>query len=97
MDFLLEGLQAVTWQQCIMYLVGIGLIYMAIKKGCEPALLLPMGFGAILVNLPLSGAINQITEGVGETSGIIQWLFENRNRGFRGTAAASFHRNRRYD
>ena len=71
MDFLLEGLQAVTWQQCIMYLVGIGLIYMAIKKGCEPALLLPMGFGAILVNLPLSGAINQITEGVGETSGII--------------------------
>ena len=72
MDFLLEGLQAVTWQQCIMYLVGIGLIYMAIKKGCEPALLLPMGFGAILVNLPLSGAINQITEGVGETSGIIQ-------------------------
>ena len=76
MDFLLEGLQAVTWQKCIMYLVGIGLIYMAIKKGCEPALLLPMGFGAILVNLPLSGAINQITEGVGETSGIIQWLFE---------------------
>ncbi len=71
MDFLLEGLQAVTWQQCIMYLVGIGLIYMAIKKGCEPALLLPMGFGAILVNLPLSGAINQITEGVGETKSVL--------------------------
>lgn len=48
MDFLLEGLQAVTWQQCIMYLVGIGLIYMAIKKGCEPALLLPMALAPFL-------------------------------------------------
>ena len=35
-----------------------------------------MGFGAILVNLPLSGVINQFSEGVGETHGIIQWLFE---------------------
>ena len=41
-----------------------------------PALLLPMGFGAIMVNLPLSGVINQVTEGIGETQGIIQWLFE---------------------
>ena len=35
-----------------------------------------MGFGAILVNLPTSGVINQVTAGVGETHGIIQWLFE---------------------
>jgi oxaloacetate decarboxylase beta subunit len=35
-----------------------------------------MGFGCILVNLPLSGALNQVLPGIGETSGIIQWLFE---------------------
>ena len=35
-----------------------------------------MGFGAILVNLPLSGVLNQTMQGVGETQGIIQWLFE---------------------
>ena len=59
-----------------MYVVGAVLIYLAIEKGFEPSLLMPMGFGAILVNLPLSGVINQFSEGVGETHGIIQWLFE---------------------
>ena len=77
MEFLYEGLLSVTWQQVVMYCVGGLLIYLAIEKGYEPALLLPMGFGAILVNLPLSGVLNQITEGVGETHGIIQWLFES--------------------
>ncbi len=76
MDFLLSGVMAITWQQCVMYLVGAILIYLAIEKGFEPSLLLPMGFGAILVNLPLSGVLNQTLEGVGETHGIIQWLFE---------------------
>ena len=46
-----------TWQQGVMWIIGGLLIYLAIKKKMEPALLLPMGFGAILVNLPLSGAI----------------------------------------
>ena len=59
-----------------MYLIGGLLIWLAVKKEYEPALLLPMGFGAIMVNLPLSGVINQVTEGIGETQGIIQWLFE---------------------
>ena len=54
-----------------MYLVGAVLMWLAIEKGFEPSLLMPMGFGAILVNLPLSGVINQ-----GETAGIIDWLFE---------------------
>lgn len=65
-----------TIQQCIMYVVGLVLIYLAIKKKYEPTLLLPMGFGAILVNLPDSGAINQNVPGMGEVKGIIQWLFE---------------------
>lgn len=65
-----------TFQQILMYIVGLTLIYLAVKKKYEPALLLPMGFGAILVNLPSSGAINQNIEGIGEIRGIIQWLYE---------------------
>ena len=76
MEFLLDGFRAVTWQQGVMYLVGFTLIYLAIQKDYEPALLLPMGFGAILVNLPSSGVLNQMVEGIGESQGIIQWLFE---------------------
>ena len=77
MEFLYEGLLSVTWQQAVMYGVGGLLIWLAIQKQYEPALLLPMGFGAILVNLPMSGVIDQVTQGVGETHGIIQWLFES--------------------
>ena len=76
MEFLLDGIRAVTCQQCVMYVVGALLIYLAIKKDYEPSLLLPMGFGAILVNLPMSGVLNQMVAGVGESQGIIQWLFE---------------------
>ncbi|MBE6701487.1 MAG: sodium ion-translocating decarboxylase subunit beta [Ruminococcaceae bacterium] len=76
MSFILEGILAITWKQCVMYLVGILLIWLAIKKNYEPSLLLPMGFGAILVNLPFSGVLNQPNEVLGEVPGIIQWLFE---------------------
>ncbi len=76
MEFLTEGLKMLTWQQIVMYGIGILLIWLAIKKEYEPALLLPMGFGAILVNLPATGVLNQVLTGVGETNGIIQWLFE---------------------
>ena len=75
MDFLIEGVCAVTWQQLVMYAVGIILIWLAIKKGYEPSLLLPMGFGAILVNLPFSGVLNQTLQGGIESKGIIEWLF----------------------
>ena len=76
LDFLWAGLMSITWKQALMYVVGVALIWLAIEKGYEPALLMPMGFGAILVNLPMSGVINQITQGVGETNGIIEWLFD---------------------
>jgi hypothetical protein len=46
-----------------MWVIGALLIYLAVKNGMEPTLLLPMGFGAILVNLPFSGAIDQIYNG----------------------------------
>ena len=76
MEFLFEGLLMITWKEVVMYGIGILLIWLAIKKNYEPSLLLPMGFGAILVNLPQTGVLNQVLSGVGETQGIIEWLFE---------------------
>ena len=51
-----------TWQEGVMLLIGGVLIYLAIRRKMEPALLLPMGFGAILVNLPCvsTGAIETL-------------------------------------
>lgn len=76
MEFLIEGVMALTWQQVVMYAVGVLLIWLAIKKEYEPSLLLPMGFGAILVNLPASGVLDQVLQGGIESHGIIAWLFE---------------------
>lgn len=76
MTFLWEGITAVTWQQLIMYGVGSLLILLAIRGQYEPALLLPMGFGAILVNLPGSGVIDHDLAGIGEIQGILSWLYE---------------------
>ena len=56
----------------VMWVVGGVLVYLAIKKEMEPTLLLPMGFGTILVNLPLSGAITQ----PGAEEGPISVLFD---------------------
>ena len=81
MDYLLEGVRALFdfqdggWKSLVMFAVGIVLIWLAIKKEYEPSLLLPMGFGAILVNLPLSGVLNQMVGGI-EAHGIIEWLFD---------------------
>ncbi|MBC8537220.1 sodium ion-translocating decarboxylase subunit beta [Feifania hominis] len=75
MGFLVDGILAVTWQQIVMWAVGGVLIYLAIKKDFEPALLLPMGFGAILVNLPSTGLLDQIMPGIGKVEGFIDILF----------------------
>lgn len=74
MEVLFENLGNLNLQQVIMWILGAVLIYLAIKKDMEPALLLPMGFGAILVNLPMSGAVTQIYDGVAEV-GVIDELF----------------------
>lgn len=76
MNYLLQGITATTWQQLVMYGIGAILIYLAISKKLEPALLLPMGFGAILVNIPFSGALHTTLPGIGEVAGILEWLFE---------------------
>ena len=64
----------ITLKMLLMWLIGGVLIYLAIAKNMEPTLLLPMGFGTILVNLPFSGAINQIFAGM-EVEGPVQLLF----------------------
>ncbi len=56
MDVLIQNLAHISWQQAAMWVIGGVLIFLAIKKDMEPTLLLPMGFGAILINLPESGA-----------------------------------------
>ena len=74
MTELFSNVLNLTWQQVVMWLIGAILIYLAIRKDMEPSLLLPMGFGAILVNLPLSGAVTQVCDGVAEV-GAIDVLF----------------------
>ena len=68
MDFLSFVYQNVvdnfSCKMIIMWAIGGLLIYLAIKKDMEPTLLLPMGFGVILVNLPLSGVIDQTVNGL---------------------------------
>lgn len=59
-----------------MIAIGIILIYLAITKNYEPTLLLPMGFGAILVNIPLSSAITQIDPATGKAvEGVLDIFF----------------------
>ena len=76
MEVIYENILNLQWQQVVMWCIGGLLIYLAIGRKMEPALLLPMGFGAILVNLPMSGAVTQIYEGV-EELGVIDLLFNS--------------------
>ena len=71
MDQLFIGFTSLTWQSIVMMLIGGVLIWLAVKKEYEPMLLLPIGFGAILVNLPLA----TVWEHAG-SSGFLKVLFE---------------------
>ena len=67
---LLQLLQApllLTWQMVVMMIVGGVLIYLAVAKEYEPVLLLPIGFGCILTNLPLTG--------IAEAGGLLGLLY----------------------
>lgn len=83
-SFLVDGVQtmAANPKMLVMWAVGALLIWLAIEKDFEPALLLPMGFGAILVNLPMPGVLGNIAvDAAGHTTvtgapGIVTWLFQ---------------------
>lgn len=59
----------------VMWIIGGILIYLGIAKKMEPSLLVPMGFGAILVNLPMSGAVTQVIDNITE-QGPLNVLFD---------------------
>jgi carboxybiotin decarboxylase len=67
---LVQGFSNFTWQEVVMILVGALLIYLAIAKEYEPVLLLPMGAGAVLANIPMTG----MTTG---PDGIFAFLYES--------------------
>ncbi|MBQ8578937.1 MAG: sodium ion-translocating decarboxylase subunit beta [Clostridia bacterium] len=73
MEILYENLLQMDWKYLVMWAIGGLLIYLAIKKDMEPTLLLPIGFGTILVNIPNSGAITQAGS---EEAGALTTLFD---------------------
>ena len=56
---LVDGFANLHWSNPVMIVVGLGLLYLAIKKDIEPVLLVPIGFGCILVNIPLAGLMDE--------------------------------------
>ena len=74
MDLFSNMIAAFTWQNMVMMLVGGFLLYLSIEKNFEPTLLLPMGFGTILVNLPLSSALDQMA-GTEVVQGALSMMF----------------------
>jgi len=74
LDLIVKIINAVTWESMLMIFIGMLLMYLAIKKDFEPCLLLPMGFGTILANLPLSSAIDQMV-GAEVVEGGLSMLF----------------------
>ncbi len=73
-----SGLVAMTWQNFSMFIVGGVLIFLAIRKHYEPLLLVPIGFGAILANLPGAhlGAGSALIPGSGYDTGILQRVYD---------------------
>jgi oxaloacetate decarboxylase beta subunit len=77
-NMLFPAIAGLTWQHLVMLAVGGILIYLAIAKEYEPSLLLPMGFGAILVNIPWSSALAIIDPTTGKVieEGVLKVFFE---------------------
>lgn len=73
---LFGNVRNLTVPMVLMWIIGAALIWLGIRKKMEPALLVPMGFGAIFVNLPLSGAVTQMLNGV-LTEGPLDILFQS--------------------
>ncbi len=70
-----SGFMSLTWQSIIMLLISFVLIYLAIAKKFEPLLLLPIAFGMLLANLPLTGLMSD-GSGTGETAGLLYYLYQ---------------------
>ncbi len=74
--FLVSNIASLAdWRYVTMWVIGGLLIFLAIKYEMEPTLLLPLGFGTILVNIPFSGAINRTLENGEVQEGALSTLF----------------------
>ncbi len=73
-----SGFVALTWQNAVMILVSLVLIYLAIVKQFEPLLLLPIAFGMLLANLPLAGLDIKTAEEIanGASLGLLDYLYK---------------------
>lgn len=69
-----SGFVAITWQQLLMFGISFFLIYLAIKKGFEPLLLLPIAFGMFITNLPLANLMAPPKNGV--VGGLLYYLYQ---------------------
>ena len=70
-----SGFSAMTWQSGLMIAVACALIYLAIVKKFEPLLLLPIAFGVLLANLPLTGLMDGPASST-EPGGLLYYLYQ---------------------
>lgn len=75
----MSGLVNITYKEIIMIIIACTFLYLAVKKGYEPYLLIPIAFGILLVNLPLAGLMAPPTES--EPGGLIYYLYQGTNLG----------------
>ncbi|MCP8899144.1 sodium ion-translocating decarboxylase subunit beta [Gilvimarinus xylanilyticus] len=89
-----SGLYHMDMGQAFMMLIGLGLLFLAIRKGFEPLLLVPIGFGCILANIPggglaMSAVENAFYSGYPEVVGpLAQLLGEQADAGIKALTAA---------
>jgi len=68
------GVLALSWQHLVMWLIAFAFIYLGVAKKMEPLLLIPIGFGMLLVNLPLGGLFEGYAEG--QSTGLLAMFFQ---------------------
>jgi oxaloacetate decarboxylase beta subunit len=77
--FQYTGFANMTWQHAVMIFIGIAFIYMAIKKDWEPLLLIPIGFGMIIGNIPFVPGLNI---GIYEEGSVMNILYQGVQQGW---------------
>jgi len=82
-----SGFQFFTWGNALMIIIGFVLIYLAIGKKMEPLLLLPIGFGIMLVNLPLGGLMDYEYKLRAPNPGVVSQISVERGSGFESGSA----------
>lgn len=74
-----SGIASISYKEIIMIIISLIFLYLAIKKGYEPYLLIPISFGILLVNLPLGGLMTAPIDG--QPGGLLYYLFQGTNLG----------------